>query len=162
MSSPTQMQVIEARILTFPTKALSVMQPWASLLVADLKDVENRTWATGYRGRLAIHASAKADPQFARGGLTSEIAELLVDQGHDPRRAARFVALALQNRGKLLGEVELLDCLVSPRRSQSDWADPTQTHWLVRNAKKYRKQPAIKGALGLWPLHEALRKLVRP
>lgn len=40
-------------------KCLSVRQPWASLLVGGIKDVENRTWATNYRGKLLIHASSK-------------------------------------------------------------------------------------------------------
>ena len=31
-------------------KTLSVRQPWASLLVSGLKDIENRTWAPNYKG----------------------------------------------------------------------------------------------------------------
>jgi hypothetical protein len=38
-------------------KALSVRQPYASLIVAGIKAIENRSWAPKYRGRLAIHAS---------------------------------------------------------------------------------------------------------
>ena len=38
-------------------RALTVKQPWASLLVAGIKTVENRTWTTKYRGPLAIHAA---------------------------------------------------------------------------------------------------------
>jgi len=42
-------------------KTLSVKQPWAYLLCAGIKDIENRTWKTNYRGRVFIHASAKPD-----------------------------------------------------------------------------------------------------
>ncbi|WP_234265088.1 ASCH domain-containing protein [Hydrogenophaga sp. NFH-34] len=38
-------------------KALSIHQPYPHLIVRGEKRVENRTWATRYRGRLAIHAS---------------------------------------------------------------------------------------------------------
>lgn len=38
--------------------ALAVKQPWATLLCCGLKDVENRTWKTDYRGRLYIVASS--------------------------------------------------------------------------------------------------------
>ena len=38
-------------------KILSVRQPWAYLIVAGYKPVENRTWNTCYRGPLLIHAS---------------------------------------------------------------------------------------------------------
>ena len=38
-------------------KIISVRQPWAYLIVAGYKPVENRTWNTSYRGPLLIHAS---------------------------------------------------------------------------------------------------------
>lgn len=41
-------------------KTLSVQQPWASLICAGIKDVENRTWkAAQVPGRILIHASSK-------------------------------------------------------------------------------------------------------
>ncbi len=46
-------------------KALSLTQPWASLVAIGAKNIETRSWSTGYRGWLAIHAS-KAFPGGAR------------------------------------------------------------------------------------------------
>ena len=43
-------------------KALTLHQPWATLIAQGHKRVENRTWRTGYRGPLAIHAGLKLDP----------------------------------------------------------------------------------------------------
>jgi|LSPZ01.1.fsa_nt_gi hypothetical protein len=40
-------------------KTLSVNQPYATLICAGVKDVENRDWKTNYRGKLLIHASGK-------------------------------------------------------------------------------------------------------
>ena len=41
-------------------KVLSVQQPWASLVCAGIKDVENRSWkAAQVPGRILIHASSK-------------------------------------------------------------------------------------------------------
>jgi len=37
-------------------KALTVWQPWASLLAGGQKKFETRSWATKYRGPIAIHA----------------------------------------------------------------------------------------------------------
>lgn len=37
-------------------KALTLHQPWASLVALGVKTVETRGWATSYRGPLAIHA----------------------------------------------------------------------------------------------------------
>ena len=42
-------------------KALSLIQPWATLVAIGVKRVETRTWATPYRGPLAIHASKWRD-----------------------------------------------------------------------------------------------------
>lgn len=37
-------------------KALSIRQPYAWLIVNGHKDIENRDWATNFRGRVLIHA----------------------------------------------------------------------------------------------------------
>jgi len=46
-------------------KALSLWQPWASLIALGVKTIETRSWATWYRGPLLIHA-AKKRINFAR------------------------------------------------------------------------------------------------
>jgi hypothetical protein len=38
-------------------KALSIRQPWASLIVAGYKDIENRSWRTSYRGSHRVKSS---------------------------------------------------------------------------------------------------------
>ncbi len=49
-------------------KAISIKQPWASLIITFPfnKDVENRTWKTNYRGDLLIHASKIQDKNFPK------------------------------------------------------------------------------------------------
>jgi activating signal cointegrator 1 len=39
-------------------KVISLLQPWASLVVLGHKKIETRSWNTKYRGELLIHASA--------------------------------------------------------------------------------------------------------
>lgn len=39
-------------------KAVTIWQPWASLLAYEEKGFETRGWATAYRGPIAIHAAA--------------------------------------------------------------------------------------------------------
>jgi hypothetical protein len=43
-------------------RALSVRQPWATLLVKGTKDVENRSWRVSYRGLLLICAGLRVEP----------------------------------------------------------------------------------------------------
>jgi hypothetical protein len=46
-------------------KALSLLQPWATLIAIGAKSIETRTWKTPYRGPIAIHAS-KGFPPWCR------------------------------------------------------------------------------------------------
>lgn len=62
-------------------KALSIKQPWASLVAAGHKTVECRTWKTSYRGPILI-CSSKGDFEIndeliAPGGHALGVAELL-------------------------------------------------------------------------------------
>jgi hypothetical protein len=42
-------------------KALTLYQPWATLIAMGFKEVETRDWYTAYRGPMAIHAGMKRD-----------------------------------------------------------------------------------------------------
>jgi len=37
-------------------KAITIIQPWATLIAIGAKHIETRSWSTNYRGPLAIHA----------------------------------------------------------------------------------------------------------
>lgn len=52
-------------------KALSLRQPWASLIADGHKTIETRTWRTRYRGSLAIHASARPCGDLPTGGIVA-------------------------------------------------------------------------------------------
>ena len=47
-------------------RALSIRQPWAWAIAAGHKRVENRSWSTSYRGKLAIHASRVVETEAFR------------------------------------------------------------------------------------------------
>lgn len=48
-------------------KALTLWQPWATLVALGVKTIETRSWSTSYRGPLAIHAAKKA-PEYGPVG----------------------------------------------------------------------------------------------
>jgi hypothetical protein len=50
-----------ARHIVPGPRVLSLKQPWAWAVSIGKKKVENRTWSTGYRGSVYIHASSKLD-----------------------------------------------------------------------------------------------------
>lgn len=82
--------------------ALTVHEPWASLLVAGVKRVENRVWRTKHRGRLYIHASKNS----------GQVAQWSSGQVELPPSATRLLGhLATFPYGCILGHVELIDCV---------------------------------------------------
>lgn len=63
-------------------KALTLWQPWASLVALGEKRIETRCWQTKYRGELAIHAAAQLPPKWLGRSAESnefrtEIADVL-------------------------------------------------------------------------------------
>ena len=48
-------------------KALSVKQPWASMIASGVKTIETRTWYTEYRGPLLICSSKQPTGQGPTG-----------------------------------------------------------------------------------------------
>ncbi|HEV3143506.1 MAG TPA: ASCH domain-containing protein [Gemmataceae bacterium] len=75
--------------------ALSLKQPWATLLVHGLKQVEVRRWATSRRGRVLIHAARVSDP---RAEAWAKVPKELQEQ-------AKMV-------GGIIGQAELTGCKI--------------------------------------------------
>jgi hypothetical protein len=50
-------------------KAITLTQPWATLVAIGAKKIETRSWATAYRGPLAIHAAKGLGPVGGKSGL---------------------------------------------------------------------------------------------
>lgn len=46
-------------------KAISLWQPWATLVAIGAKRIETRSWSTKHRGPIAIHASAGAQGRLS-------------------------------------------------------------------------------------------------
>jgi phage tail tube protein FII len=42
-------------------KAITLIQPWATLIILGEKKIETRSWSTNLRGEIAIHAGKKID-----------------------------------------------------------------------------------------------------
>jgi hypothetical protein len=82
-------------------KAISLKQPWATLVITGAKTYETRSWKTGHRGALAIHASRSFSRQLARLCQHEPFRSALLAAGY--RKASELP------RGMLLGTVELVE-----------------------------------------------------
>lgn len=136
-------------------KVLTVKQPWAFLLIAGLKDVENRNWPTNHRGELFIHASVEKSfdwdaliwlmEQKQMGALWAVVRHFGLILNDEPEKSS--ITKHHEEFGAILGSVNLDGCISN---STSPWAmSDSKFHWLASNAKPITPIPA-RGSLGLW------------
>ncbi|WP_020673845.1 ASCH domain-containing protein [Amycolatopsis nigrescens] len=112
-------------------RALSIRQPWAALILAGHKPVENRTWATGYRGRLIVHTGRQIDQAML---------DVLAEHG-----------ITGLPTGAYLGSVQLIgvhhadDC-----GGCTPWSEPGVWHWCLTRPRVLTEPIPGPGQLGLF------------
>ena len=136
-------------------KALSIKQPWASLIAHGIKDIENRTWKTHFRGRIYIHASGKlAAPKDSLG--------LLMPKDITPNDMDWYEWVWKKEYllSAIIGEVDIVDCVIN---HPSIWAEKSDLgkvvfrnekptyNWVLSNPVLYEKPILnVKGKLSFW------------
>ncbi len=128
-------------------KVLSVQQPWATLIVTGIKDVENRVRRSHYRGPLLIHASQKVD----QWGL-EDVLNVLREDGDEEGIAV----LSHAPTGSIVGQVDMVDCVSS---HPSEWFDGP-FGYVLENAVLFDQPIPMKGKLGIYDLPEELEDVV--
>lgn len=121
-------------------KAITIKQPWASLIVHGIKDIENRNWRTNFRGRVLIHSSAKGD--IAKFGCLQP----------SQREKVLYTSIGCVNFndlpfGSIIGSVEIIDCV---QNHPSIWADKGVYNWVLANPVLFKKPIPAKGKLSFW------------
>ena len=121
-------------------KALTIKQPWASLIVDGYKCYEFRSWKTNYRGKILIHAGKNLEKEMLN----------------------RFSCYSLEYElGAIIGEADLVDCILVDEQFNNELrkinaivygrSNHVETYaWKLENIKKYDKPVYINGKLGLW------------
>ena len=142
-------------------KALTLSQPWATLVAISAKRIETRSWKTEYRGKLAIHA-AKGFGKEARFLLgETPFYETLFENHHIQEKALPLGAIVAicdlvhvvpidNNPVKLYtSSLGIRWHLTEQERSFGDYT-PGRYAWLLDNVQKLAPPIPAKGALGLW------------
>lgn len=126
-------------------KAITIKQPWASLIVHGIKDIENRTWSCPkkYLGqRVLIHSSGKPlnYDNFYDSILTNE--QLLALPENKEWKDFSFCT------GPIIGSVEIIDCV---QNHPSIWAEKGVYNWVLANPILYENPiEDVKGKLSFW------------
>ena len=157
-------------------RALTVKQPWASLIMAGVKDVENRTWpvpstVVGCRTadgrlhsplRIAVHAGLAVDyDAFKRH---PDIHPLWGRPRYPTGVLLGYVTVVGCHRATLCAQQSCehgpeKKCFApcGPLRHCSPWADPhfNVYHWRLADPEPLSEPIPMRGQQGLWTLREA-------
>lgn len=119
------------RVIQYETKIYKVKQPWATVLVKDLKNVENRPNPISKTGWLLVAVSQSFPTK-----------EMLADRDARLRRAFpgqadQMIALAHREplrRGCIIGMVHVARCSAT---SDSPWFNPGSCAWIIDDAWEF-------------------------
>jgi hypothetical protein len=130
-------------------KTLSLLQPWATLVIIGAKQIETRSWNTGHRGELLIHASM------------GKAAALICKQPPFSKHIPNFDVLPF---GAIIGKVILTDIikieelnfsnsrinqLTLEERAFGDYTEGRYA-WMLSEATEFKKIIPVRGTLRLW------------
>jgi hypothetical protein len=156
-------------------KAISLWQPWASLMAVGAKCIETRHWPTAFRGELAI-CTAKRRPRAEE--LSAACARWVMEKLGPPANIDGEMRLqdVLDGlpRGKVVCVVNLHDCVpteafqgLSPvhwlEEMESDLGNygPERFAWLTSDCRRLREPTPVIGRQGLWNLPADVEARVR-
>lgn len=124
-------------------KAISVKQPWASMIARGQKNIETRTWSTKYRGEIYIASSKKAD-MVAMLDLSG--AGVINSRDPMPQGFALCVANLVDCRPMTEEDEAAACCKVYPEASS----------WVLENIRKITPFP-VKGQLGIYEIQRRVK-----
>lgn len=156
-------------------RAISLWQPWASLIVTGAKTYETRSWSTSYRGPLVICAAKGGLPKYEERDLIeaswSSIAwkfqgalapvinkpfsmDLEMNQNHE----WPGVKISDLPRGMALCICDLVACIPTGKLTQDDFYGERwfgnyeigRFAWKLQNVRPFDSFFAVKGKQGLF------------
>jgi hypothetical protein len=113
-------------------KALTLIQPWATLIIDGCKTIETRSWSTKVRGTIAIHAGKKVDREAA------------IKFGYNPDKLPT---------GCVIGIVDIIGCVQFDNKTTPDpYGDfmPGRFGFVLDNPRSFQYPVDERGALGFW------------
>ncbi len=139
-------------------KALTVIQPWATLLASGKKRCETRSWKTNYRGEILIHAGGMKHNYF------SDVCQ------HDRIRASRFRDAGIGSDEDMralpfkaiIGKAKLVNCVLIDRLTEELILEqhpeefvfgnfaPGRYAWVMEDAVLFNRPIPASGKQGLW------------
>ncbi len=139
-------------------EALTIIQPWATLLASGKKRCETRSWKTNYRGEILIHAGKK-DPLWGICQMEDETwGRVLLSFGlyENFNRFEQFPVGVFVGKAKLVNCVQIDSRIAELIRKQhpDEYAfgdfTPGRYAWVMEDAVLFKKPVPAVGKQGLW------------
>lgn len=147
---------------------LSLTQPWATLMAMGIKRIETRSWSSNSRGYVAIHASTRF-PTDCRELCEEEpfTAALHGASWRDLPRGAIIAVANLHDVARIKLRRDGVVCVermaIPPDETELAFGnyEPGRWAWRLTNVRALREPIPCKGALGLWPVPDAVLWQIR-
>lgn len=159
-------------------KALSLTQPWATLVVTGEKQIETRSWKPSISGRIAIHASIKFPKETRELTNIDPFSTSLADHGIVNPELVNQIPL-----GSIVGTVEIIGCLPTDKIVSESvlYKEFLRQHgldrltnkerafgnysanrygWFLKNPIRLQKPIPCKGALSLWTVPSEIEQQI--
>ncbi|MEK8215535.1 ASCH domain-containing protein [Paenibacillus sp. FSL L8-0463] len=136
-------------------KAITIIQPWATLIAVGEKRFETRSWATKHRGPIAIHAGKKINKEACQ---QEDIQKALARHGYtvDNLPTGAVVAIATMVFPHQVdednGSIAVLSNDESVQGDEIWFGDFSlgRYAWELTNVERLQEPIPAKGQQGLW------------
>lgn len=144
------------------THGISIRQPWAWLIAAGWKDIENRSQHFKYRGAVAIHASKTRAPLDERyialdlllREITARSNAADFEEWEPVSKQFHSAVWDQEQAGAIIGVATIIGCV-----HEDDLTLPRASRWyfgphglLMSNPELFDEPIPWRGALGIWKL----------
>ncbi len=154
-------------------KALTLTQPWATLVAIGAKRIETRSWPTKYRGKLAIHSSSRWTKAERMLVYEYPFDEVLIEHfAHKDPGFWDVLTLQYLPLGSILATANLVDCIPTdqvpdillhplisdPTAHEEEFGDYESGRyaWILDDVRVLKDPIPCKGSLGLWEVPSAI------
>lgn len=145
-------------------KAISLIQPYATLIMLGYKALETRSWQTSHRGNLVIHASA-GKPDWARQVCETDfyIRAALDKHGLSFADLPRGAVLGTVGvRGMHVIDQQLISRLSPMELACGDYRMPGRFAWELFAPVALPAPIACRGALSVWEVPQEVAVQIHP
>lgn len=131
-------------------KTITIKTLWAVLIMLHQKSFETRTWAPGYRGKLAIHASKSLSPLEKKLFYTEPFYSVFRHYGYTrpedlKKYCGKVIATCYFTGAYKTEQIEVSE----QERAFGDFSEGRYA-WRLEGVMPLETPVAVRGQLGLW------------